>query len=205
MDYPKSLPDVALHGGKFSDGTPDGTIPPSRDPAKWANDVTDEIIEVITDAGLVADEADVTQLRQAIDIKIAAAVAGIDIPETDLTGYARLDTAQSWPATQSGSEVALTDAVTVAWDLAVAQEASLMLGGNRLMGAPTNLIGGTYYSLLVIQPAAGGPFTLAFSSTFTGVSGLVFSMDSDAVDHLVFRAQAGKLRLVAFAKNVSAP
>jgi len=75
MDYPKSLPDVALHGGKFTDGTSDGTVPPSRDPAAWANAVTDEILAVITSAGMAPDEADLAQLRKAIDARIAAAIA----------------------------------------------------------------------------------------------------------------------------------
>lgn len=72
MDYP-SAPEVGLHNGKFTNGSADGTVKPSLDRAEDMNAVYDEILEVITDAGLVKDEEDLTQLRQAIDAKIAAA------------------------------------------------------------------------------------------------------------------------------------
>ncbi len=75
MDYPKSLSDVYLYEGKFTDGTSDGVVAPSRDPAAWANAVTDEILNVIRAAGLVPEEADVTQLMQAVQ-----ALAGASVP-----------------------------------------------------------------------------------------------------------------------------
>ncbi|EME69706.1 tail fiber protein [Paramagnetospirillum caucaseum] len=75
MDYPLSLTDVYLHLGKFTDGTADGSIPPSRDPARWNNDVTDELLAVIVAGGGVPDEANLHQVRDAIAAMIAEAVA----------------------------------------------------------------------------------------------------------------------------------
>jgi hypothetical protein len=72
MDYPKSQPDVYLHQGKFTDGTADGTIPPSRDPAQTQNDIIDSILAVQTAGGLAHEEGNINQLRDAILAMIAA-------------------------------------------------------------------------------------------------------------------------------------
>jgi hypothetical protein len=59
----------------------------------------------------------------------------------------------------------LTDAATIAWDANNGMNAVVTLGGNRTLGAPTNLREGTYYTLKVIQDATGTR-TLAYNSIF---------------------------------------
>lgn len=66
MDYPKSVPSVGLVSGKFVDENPATGTPGSLIPAAWGNSVTQEILNVIQGAGLVPNEADVTQLHRAI-------------------------------------------------------------------------------------------------------------------------------------------
>lgn len=51
--------------------------------------------------------------------------------------------------------VALTDAATVAWDTYNGFNAKVTLGGNRTIGAPTNLKDGIVYTLDVSQDATG--------------------------------------------------
>lgn len=66
MDYPKSVPSVGLVGGKFVDEDPLSGSPGSLIPAQWGNGVTEEVLNVITAAGMVPSETDNTQLRAAI-------------------------------------------------------------------------------------------------------------------------------------------
>lgn len=77
MDYPKSDSSVGLINGKFSDGNPSAGVPASRDPARHMNAVTDEVLHVITSAGLTPAENNLTQLLEAI-ARLAAAEAVLD-------------------------------------------------------------------------------------------------------------------------------
>jgi len=64
----------------------------------------------------------------------------------------------------------LTDAATIAWDLALGALARVTLANNRTMGTPTNLGVDVFYALMVIQDGTGGR-TLSFPSLFKFVGG----------------------------------
>lgn len=66
MDFPISVPSIGLVGGKFVDENVGTGTPGSLIPAQWGNAVTEEILKVITDAGIVPNEAVNTQLSAAI-------------------------------------------------------------------------------------------------------------------------------------------
>lgn len=72
MQYPITVPGVALQAGKFSNGDPLSGIPPSLDRAEDMNRVYDELIALVVGAGLTPSEADSTQILQAVK-----ALAGI--------------------------------------------------------------------------------------------------------------------------------
>jgi hypothetical protein len=59
----------------------------------------------------------------------------------------------------------LTDASTVAWDMALGGCAKVTLGGNRTMGNPTNIVNGTKVQLFVIQDSTGSR-TLTWGSHY---------------------------------------
>jgi hypothetical protein len=63
----------------------------------------------------------------------------------------------------------LTDASTIAWDGSLGVIATVTLGGNRTVGAPSNLKVGTYV-LHVIQDSTGGR-TLSWNSAFKWPAG----------------------------------
>ncbi|MGE7812105.1 hypothetical protein ACQKMW_01610 [Pseudomonas sivasensis] len=88
MDYPKSVPNIGLVGGKFVDeNTGTGQVG-SLIPAVWGTAVTDEIINVIKDAGLLPKEGENNQLTAAIKeiIKKNATAKGEAILSTPVTG-----------------------------------------------------------------------------------------------------------------------
>jgi hypothetical protein len=94
MDYPKSQSGVNLLNGKFTDGNPLLGVPASRDPAGWANAVTDEILAVLAAAEIAPNEADNTQLVQAIGALITNAIpAAPDNASETVKGVVELATA----------------------------------------------------------------------------------------------------------------
>lgn len=76
------------------------------------------------------------------------------------------------------SSQTLTDAATVSWDVSLGQVAYVTLGGNRIIGAPTNLKVGTYI-LHVIQDGVGGR-TLTWNSVFKWPAGVAPTLTTTA-------------------------
>ena len=92
------------------------------------------------------------------------------------------------------SNVALTDAATIAWDANAAQVATFtFVSTNRTVGAPTNLVNGAFYALAVIQNA--GSNTLTWNSVFKWASGAAptLSTAAGARDYFVFRSDGTNL------------
>jgi len=66
MDFPKSVPNVGLDGGKFVDENTVTGTPGSLIPAQWGNAVTTEILGVIQESGATPDESNNLQLVAAV-------------------------------------------------------------------------------------------------------------------------------------------
>ena len=74
----------------------------------------------------------------------------------DETGNVIIDAkAQEFTKTQNFNATTLTDGATIAWDTSSNQVTSVELGGNRTFGAPTNLVDGGVYVLMVKQDSTG--------------------------------------------------
>ena len=90
-----------------------------------------------------------------------------------LTVYGSYNTAYANASTQT-----LTDAATINWDLFLGQVATITLGGNRTVAAPSNMRVGTYI-LHVIQDGSGGR-TLNWNSVFKWPAGVAPTLTTTA-------------------------
>jgi len=87
-------------------------------------------------------------------------------------GYpvASLHNAQEYSATQNFNATTLTDGATINWDASANQVTSVTLGGNRTFAAPTNMVDGGAYVLIVVQDGTGSR-TITWNSVFKWVGG----------------------------------
>ena len=98
----------------------------------------------------------------------------------------------------------LTDGATISWDASAIQVAQVTLGGNRTLSAPTNLIDGGFYALIIIQDGTGSR-TLTFNSVFkfTGGTAPTLTTTASARDILVFQSNGTNLYEVGRSLNPS--
>lgn len=96
-------------------------------------------------------------------------------------------TTNTWTQEQGFATATLTDAATISWNLQTQQTAKVTLGGNRTLGAPTNMVDGFTYILRVIQDGTGSR-TLAYNAVFKWPGGAapVLSTAAGAIDILTF-------------------
>jgi len=101
-------------------------------------------------------------------------------------GVATLNT-NTWNQQQGFATATLTDAATISWNLQTQQTAKVTLGGNRTLGAPTNMVDGFTYILRVIQDGTGSR-TLAYNAVFKWPGGATptLSTAANAIDILTF-------------------
>lgn len=98
-----------------------------------------------------------------------AALAAADIPDLSAT-YGRLNTANTWTAAQRGATITLTDQPVIAINMALGNCYKLVLGGNRIVAIPTNIVA-NQSGVFVIKQSLSGPFTLAWAPIFTFAGG----------------------------------
>lgn len=108
--------------------------------------------------------------------KMAAAALATATQYRNNTADLLLVTDDVWTA---AGEVALTDAATVAVDMATGFNFTVTLGGNRTLGNPTNTKVGQVGVIRVVQDGTGGR-TLAFGANWKFAGGTAFSIDTVA-------------------------
>jgi len=100
-------------------------------------------------------------------------------------GHAVLADAQTFTGAQRGEITALTDASSIATNLALSNNFSVTLAGNRTLANPTNIVAGQSGSIFITQDGTGSR-TLAYGSYFKFVAGTapVLSTAAAAIDRI---------------------
>lgn len=104
---------------------------------------------------------------------------------------AKTDVAQSFTAAQRGSYVTLTDAATVAIDLSLGNHYQVTLGGNRTIGAPTNVVAGQSGVIRLVQDGTGSR-TAAWNSVFKfpGGTAPTLTTAANSVDLVAYHVES---------------
>ncbi|MCQ4143221.1 hypothetical protein [Vogesella sp. AC12] len=143
-------------------------------------------------------------------VTAGAALTAADIPALDWSKItsgtdlvAEIDRVQGWSAAQRGTVAALTDAATIAVDLALSNNYSLTLAGNRTLGTPTNAVAGQSGIIAVTQDATGSR-TLAFGANwkFAGGTAPALSTAASSVDYLAYYVEMATRVFISAVKDV---
>lgn len=113
-----------------------------------------------------------------------------------------VSTDQLWAA---GALVALSDAATVALDLGTGINFSLTIGGNRTLGAPSNVKVGQSGAIYITQDATGSR-TLAYNAAFDFMSGTAPTLSTaiGAIDVIFYHCRtAGSIVITGILKALS--
>ena len=118
---------------------------------------------------------------------------------TTANAAATLTAVQTFTAGQRGEVTALTDASSIATNLALSNNFSVTLAGNRTLANPTNTVAGQSGSIFITQDGTGSR-TLAYGTNFKFVAGTAPTLSTaaasvDRIDYVV--AEATKIHAVA--------
>lgn len=103
------------------------------------------------------------------------------------------DTFRSWTKAQRGTYVTLTDAATIAVDLSLANFFRVTLGGNRILGEPTNAAEGQAGQIDSYQDGVGSrTLTLAWCYQTAGGAAIGLSTGKYALDVLPYTVNVAK-------------
>ena len=119
-------------------------------------------------------------------------------------GDASLSSAQEWTAQQNFNNTDLTFDATQDWALTANQVATLELTANTVFDAPTQMVDGAFYSLIIKQDVTGG-WTASWNGVFKWAAGTapVLTTTASAKDILVWRSDGTNMYEVGRQLNVS--
>ena len=124
--------------------------------------------------------------------------------QTQLDAKASLTVAQEFTAQQNFNNTALTFDATQDWALAANQVATLTLTANTVFDAPTQMVDGAFYSLIIIQDGTGGR-TASWNAVFkwAAATAPTLTTTAGAKDIFVWRSDGANMYEVGRQLNVS--
>jgi hypothetical protein len=158
----------------------------------------------IQDTFTLSDPTDDTkQVRFDAEDITTATTRVLTAPDADVT-IAGLEKAQEFTKTQNFDATTLTDGATISWDASANQVTSVTIADNRTMAAPTNLVDGAVYLLMIIQDGTGSR-TMSWNGVFkfTGGTAPTLTTTAAAKDILVFYSDGTNLYEIGRSLNVS--
>ena len=117
---------------------------------------------------------------------------------------AQLGSANEWTAQQNFNNTALSFDATQDWALAANQVATLTLTANTTFDAPTQMVDGSFYSLIIIQDGTGSR-TASWNAVFKWAAGTAPTLTTTAAakDIFVWRSDGSNMYEVGRQLNVS--
>ena len=117
---------------------------------------------------------------------------------------ASLSTAQEWTAQQNFNNTTLSFDATQDWALAANQVATLTLTANTTFDAPSQMVDGAFYSLIIIQDGTGSR-TASWNTVFKWAGGTAptLTTTASAKDIFVWRSDGTNMYEVGRQLNVS--
>jgi hypothetical protein len=176
-----------------------GTVRLTVDPSGAVN----VPVSLSVGANAVLNAGDIGVSVQAYNANILTSSAiGSTVQAYD-ADTAKTDVAQTFTAAQRGAYVTLTDAATIATDLSLGNQFQVTLGGNRTLGAPTNVVAGQSGVIRVVQDGTGSR-TLAYNSVFKfpGGTAPTLTTTANAVDLLAYHVESTTRIAVRFIGDV---
>ena len=164
------------------------------------NDGTSAIQDTFT----LSDPTDDTKRVRFDAVGITTATTRVlTAPDADVT-IAGLEKAQEFTKTQNFNATTLADGATISWDASANQVTSVTITDNRTMAAPTNLVDGAVYLLMIIQDGTGSR-TMSWNAVFkfTGGTAPTLTTTASAKDILIFYSDGTNMYEIGRSLNVS--
>jgi len=158
----------------------------------------------IQDTFTLSDPADDTKQVRFDAVNITTGNTRVlTAPDADVT-IAGLEKAQEFTKTQNFNATTLVDGASISWDASANQVTSVTITDNRTMAAPTNLVDGAVYLLVIIQDGTGSR-TMSWNAVFkfTGGTAPTLTTTASAKDILVFYSDGTNMYEIGRSLNVS--